>query len=157
MFANLTLELSLHRDMPDALRHAVRAIARWVRDNRRFIARVLADALGGETCARGFLRDNLPRHFTVLQMIILQGQKEGRIVDLPVAQVIGLCAGSVAMPILFGGALADGGEMPATASKSLSKALLSDAAIDQRIELALKAISAPPAARKPTTRTRRKS
>ena len=159
MFASLTLELSLHREMPDSLRHAVRAIARWVRDNRRFIARVLADALGGETCARDFLRDNLPRHFTVLQMIILQGQKEGRIVDLPAAQVIGLCAGSVAMPILFGGALADGAEMPASAAKSLSKALLSDAAIDQRIELALKAISAAPAAApaiKRTTRTRRK-
>lgn len=148
MFATLTLELSLHREMPASLRHAVRAIARWVRDNRLFLARVLADALGGEKCARDFLRDNLPRHFTVLQMIVLEGQKQGRIVDLPPAQVIGMCAGSVAMPIFFGGALMDGGEVPPAAAKALSGSLLSDAAIDQRIELALKAISTePPPAR----------
>jgi AcrR family transcriptional regulator len=143
MFARLTLEVSVHRAASDSLRQAARTIARWVRDNRRFLARVLADALGGERCARDFLRDNLPRHFVVLQAIIAQGQAQGRIVDLPVAQVIGMCAGSVAMPILFGGALIDGGELPAPMAKALTKSLLSDAAIDQRIDLALAAISAP--------------
>ncbi len=143
MFARLTLEVSVHRAASDSLRQAVRAIARWVRDNRRFLARVLADALGGQKCARDFLRDNLPRHFVVLQAIIAQGQAQGRIVDLPVPQVIGMCAGSVAMPILFGGALIDGGELPAPMAKTLAKSLLSDAAIDQRIDLALAAISAP--------------
>ena len=121
----------------------MRAIGRWVRDNRRFLARVLADALGGEKCARDFLRDNLPRHFAVLQGIIVAGQEEGRIARLPVPQVVGMCAGSVAMPILFGGALIDGGEMPPAMAKALTAALLSDAAIDQRIDLALAAIAAP--------------
>ena len=143
MFARLTLEVSVHRAASDSLRQAVRAIARWVRDNRRFLARVLADALGGQRCARDFLRDNLPRHFVVLQAIIAQGQAQGRIVDLPVPQVIGMCAGSVAMPILFGGALIDGGELPAPMATTLTKTLLSDAAIDQRIDLALAAISTP--------------
>jgi AcrR family transcriptional regulator len=127
MFARLTLEVSVHRAASDSLRQAVRAIARWVRDNRRFLARVLADALGGQKCARDFLRDNLPRHFVVLQAIIAQGQAQGRIVDLPVPQVIGMCAGSVAMPILFGGALIDGGELPAPMAKTLANSLLSDA------------------------------
>ena len=148
MFAGLTMELSLHRDDPESLRFAVRAIGRWVRDNRRFIARVMADALGGEKCAREFLRDNLPRHLGVLQMIIVHGQKDGRIVDLPVPQVVGVCAGAVAMPILFGGALVDGGEMSAPMARALTEALLTDKAIDQRIDLALAAIAAP----KPTTR-----
>lgn len=143
MFTRLTAELSLHREDPQSLRFAVRAIGRWVRDNRRFLARVLADALGGEKCARDFLRENLPRHFGVLQMIVLSGQQEGRIARLPVPQVIGMCAGSVAMPILFGGALIDGGELPPAMAKTLSTALLSDAAIDQRIDLALAAIAAP--------------
>jgi len=143
MFTRLTAELSLHREDPESLRFAVRAIGRWVRDNRRFLARVLADALGGEKCARDFLRDNLPRHFAVLQGIIVAGQEEGRIARLPVPQVVGMCAGSVAMPILFGGALIDGGEMPPAMTKALTAALLSDAAIDQRIDLALAAIAAP--------------
>jgi AcrR family transcriptional regulator len=156
MFARLSMEFSLHRDDADGLRFAVRAIGRWVRDNRRFLARVLADALGGEKCAREFLRDNLPRHFAVLQMIITHDQEEGRIANLPVPQVIGMCAGSVAMPILFGGALIDGGDMPPAMAKSLSNALLSDAAIDQRIDLALAAISTNAAAPKPRRRKVRK-
>jgi hypothetical protein len=136
------------RSAPDNLRAAVGAIGRWVRDNRTFLARVLADALGGEKCARDFLRENLPRHFFVLQAVVLQGQKEGRIVELPVPQVIGMFAGSVAMPILFGGALIDGGGLPPPMAKRLSQTLLSDAAIDQRIELALAAVSID----KPTTK-----
>ncbi len=152
MFARLTLELSVHRATADSLRSAVRAIGRWVRDNRRFLARVIADALGGEQCARDFLRDNLPRHFAVLQALIVQGQREGRIVDLPVPQVIGVCAGAVAMPILFGGALVDGGELPAPIARSLSDSLLTDAAIDQRIDLALAAISTAPARTRPAAR-----
>ena len=143
MFTRLTAELSVHRDGGDSLRFAVRAIGRWVRDNRQFIARVMADALGGEACAREFLRENLPRHFGVLQMIIVAGQQEGRIRPLPVPQVVGMCAGSVAMPILFGGALIDAGGLPPAAAKSLSAALLSDAAIDERIDLALSAITVP--------------
>jgi AcrR family transcriptional regulator len=156
MFARLSTELSRHREDPDSLRFAVRAIGRWLRDNRRFLARVLADALGGEKCAREFLRENLPRHFGVLQVIIVQGQREGRIVDLPVPQVVGMCAGSIAMPILFGGALIDGGELPPALAKGLTDALLSDAAIDQRIDLALAAISTVEAVPKPTRRKVRK-
>ena len=144
MFSQLTLELSVERDSADSLRHAVHAIGRWVRDNRRFIARLLADGLGGEKCARDFLRDNLPRHFMVLQSIIRQGQAEGRIKDVPVPQLIGTFAGALAMPVIFGGALVDSGELAPAMAKSLSNALLSDAAIDQRIELALAAISTPP-------------
>ena len=153
MFEQLTLELSAHRGDPGSLRFAVRAIGRWVRDNRQFLARVLADALGGEKCAREFLRENLPRHFGVLQAIVLEGQQKGLIVALPVPQVIGMCAGSVAMPILFGGALIDGGGLPPAMKDALAGALLSDAAIDQRIDLALAAITAPAAAMTTTTTT----
>ena len=156
MFAQLSLELSLHRDDRESLRFAVRAIGRWVRDNRRFLARVLADALGGEKCAREFLRENLPRHLGVLQMIIVHGQEEGRIVGLPVPQVIGMCAGSVAMPILFGGALIDAGDLAPAMARGLSRALLSDAAIDQRIDLALAAITVAGSASTPKKTTTKK-
>src|SRR6476620_4535652 len=44
MFARLTLESSREGSTPERLGHAMRAIARFVRDNRRFMARLLADA-----------------------------------------------------------------------------------------------------------------
>jgi hypothetical protein len=58
---------------------------------------------------------------------------------------MGFCAGSLAMPIFFGGAVADSGALGEAGSKAVTAALLSDAALDQRIELALAAISTPSA------------
>ena len=142
MFATLTLQISRSAETVTNLRAALRAIVRFVRDNRRFLGRVLADALSDEQCARDFLRDNLPRHLGVLHMLIAQGQKEGALAAIPVPQAIGTCAGALAMPILFGGALIDSGSLEPATAKMIESTLLSDSALDQRIELVLKAISA---------------
>jgi len=141
MFAALSLEVSRPLDTETMLRHALRAIARFVRDNRRFLARVLADALSGEDCARDFLRDNLPPHLDLLRALIAQGQKEGLIAAVPLTQAMGVCAGSLAMPILAGGAMIDSGLLEPATAKMLQATLLTNEAIDQRIELALRAIS----------------
>ncbi len=141
MFATLSLEIARPADTVSTLRYALRAIGRFVRDNRRFLARVLADALSGEPCARDFLRDNLPRHLDVMRGLIAQGQKEGVFAPIPLPQAIGLCAGSLAMPILAGGAMIDSGALDPAMAKTLESTLLSNGALDQRIDLALKAIS----------------
>jgi len=57
------------------------------------------------------------------------------------------------MPILFGGAVVERAQAGAAHARMIEAALLTDAAIDQRIDLALAAIanptqSAPPAKRK---------
>jgi hypothetical protein len=71
---------------------------------------------------------------------------------MPVAQALGLCAGGLAMPILFGGAVVDSGAL-GRGTRKLERELLGDAAIDERIDLAIAAICAPP---KPVrARTRR--
>ena len=143
MFATLSLEVSRPADTVSTLRYALRAIARFVRDNRRFLARLLADALSGERCARDFMRENLPRHLDILRALIAKGQKEGVFAPVPLMQAMGVCAGSLAMPILAGGAMIDTGMLEPATAKALDTTLLTDAAIDQRIELALRAISAP--------------
>ena len=158
MFATLSLEISRPTDTAGTLRYALRAIARFVRDNRRFLARVLADALSGEPCARDFLRDNLPRHLGVLRALIAQGQNEGVFAQIALPQALGVCAGALAMPILAGGAMIDSGELEPATAKMLEASVLGNDAIDQRIELAMKAISrssdapAKPARRKTKTR-----
>src|SRR4051812_23986372 len=70
MFARLTLASAREGPVQQRLGDAMLAIARFVRDNRRFMARLLADALSGEACARDFLRDNVPRHLAVLRQFI---------------------------------------------------------------------------------------
>jgi len=140
MFATLSLEIARPSDTVSTLRYALRAIARFVRDNRRFLARLLADALAGEACARDFLRDNLPRHLDLLRALIAKGQKEGVFAQMPLTQAMGVCAGSLAMPILAGGAMIDTGLLEPATAKMLDATLLTNDAIDQRIELALRAI-----------------
>jgi hypothetical protein len=104
------------------------------------------------------MRENAPRHLAVLQKYLAEGQRAGTIRPLAIPQLVGTCAGALAMPILVGGAIASGGAVPAPVAKMLEATLLSDAAIDQRIELALAAIATPPPARaparKPAAKTR---
>jgi len=159
MFSTLTLEVARHAGDPIAnLRAALRVLGRFMRDNRPFLARVFTDALSGEQCARQFLRDNMPRHLGVLHGIVTEGQKRGAIVELPFPQVIGLCGGGMAMPILIGGALLESGTLHASTAQLIEKCFISDPGIDQRIDLALKALApCKPAPAKRTTKKRGKS
>jgi hypothetical protein len=150
MFSTLALEITRDRDPVMNLRAALRVLGRFMRDNRPFLARVFTDALSGEPCAREFLRDNMPRHLGVLQTIVAQGQARGNFIELPFPQVIGLCGGGMVMPILLGGALLESGALAPPMAAVIEQCFLTDAGIDQRIDLGLKAL-----ALKPATRTRK--
>ena len=157
MFARLSLEVARPADASAVahLRAALRLIGRFVRDNRRFIARVVADALGGDDIARDFLSRNLPRHFSVLAGLVAEGQKTGALKPLPPAQVLGFCAGAIGMPILGAGMAVESGRLPKPVLRMLTETLLADEAIDQRIDLALGALAAAPPARAKTPRKRK--
>ena len=144
MFAQLHFDPA--RDAGDLgnLRYALRVLGRFLRDNRAVLARVLADALCSDPIARAFIAQNAPRHLGILRQLLLQGQASGALRRLALPQALGICAGSLATPILLGGAIADSGALAGPSARELERALLSDAAIDERIDLALAAISAPP-------------
>jgi AcrR family transcriptional regulator len=156
MFSQFSLQAARPADVTAAehLRASFRVIARFVRDNSKFIGRVLADAACGDPVARDFLKDNVPRHMRPLAGLIAEGQHSGAFRPMPVPQALGFCAGSLAMPLLVGGAIVEAGVLPRAAARAISAALLTNEAIEQRIELALNAIAMPagspaPAARKP--------
>lgn len=142
------------------LRAALRFMGRFVRGNRPLLARVLADALCGEPIALEFLRDNLPRHLGVLHALMAEAQAAGELRAMPLPQALGFCAGSLAMPILFSGAAIDSGFLQKPYAAALEAVLLSDAALDERIDLALTALAHPPvnaAAKTSPRRTPRKT
>ena len=100
----------------------------------------------------------MPRHLGVLQLIVAEGQKQERFIDIPFPQVIGLCGGGMVMPILLGGALLESGALTGAMAHVIEKCFIADAGIDQRIDLALKALAPDPsAAAKRTTKKRGKS
>jgi AcrR family transcriptional regulator len=165
MFVQLSMQTQAWRpggrdeDPAGAMRAALRFLGRFLRDNRPVLARVLADALSGDAIAVEFLRLNLPRHLGLLRQLLELGQRDGTFAPMPVPQALGFCAGSLVMPIVFGGAVVDDGALGPAGGKALTAALLSDAAIDHRIELALAAIAAPgaqatPRRRAPTRKAR---
>ena len=153
MFSQLTFQGSADWGPIDNLRAAMRFLGRFLRANRPILARVMADALCGDEIAIEFLRSNMPRHLGVMLALMAQAQKAGQIIPIPPPQALGFCAGALAMPILFGGAVAEGGALGAAGTKRITAALLTDAAIDARIELALAAIANPKPPQKVMRRT----
>jgi AcrR family transcriptional regulator len=152
MFSQLSFQGSAEWGPRENLRAALRFLGRFLRANRPVLARVVADALCGDALAVEFLRANMPRHLGVMQALVEKGQAQGEIRAMPVAQAIGFCAGALAAPVIFGGAMAASGALGKGERRRLEGALLSDAALDERIDLALSAISTPaprPAVRRP--------
>jgi AcrR family transcriptional regulator len=153
MFADLRLETGRQLEPVAALRSAFRVIGRFARENRGFIVRVMADALSGEVVARDFMRENLPRHLGLIQALLAEGQRRGAIRAMAPRQALAFCVGAIGSPILLGGAIADSGALPRTASRALADDVLSAEAIDERIELALAALATARPARRATART----
>jgi AcrR family transcriptional regulator len=151
MFSQLTYQGREEWGAVDNLRAALRFLGRFLRANRPILSRVMADALCGDAVAREFLAANMPRHLGHMQALIELGQQRGELREMPVAQALGLCAGGLAMPILFGGAVVDSGAL-GRGTRKLERELLGDAAIDERIDLAIAAISAPPKPARARTR-----
>ena len=153
MFSQLTYQGSAEWGPIDNLRAAMRFLGRFLRANRPMLARVMADALCGDEIAIEFLRNNMPRHLGVMLALVIAAQKAGEIGPIPAPQALGFCAGALAMPILFGGAVAESGALGTAGTKKIVDHLLTDVAIDQRIDLALAAIANPRPPRKASRRT----
>jgi AcrR family transcriptional regulator len=146
MYAGLTIEGAQAEDPVQNLRAAVGFMGRFVRRNRPFVARLIADALAGEAVALEFARANMPRHIGVVHALVVAAQKAGRLKPVPPTQALGLLAGATAFPILVGGTIAASGALGAEGTRELEEAILDDAAIDARVDLALGALRVEPAA-----------
>jgi AcrR family transcriptional regulator len=142
MFSRLTLGIAKEASATANLRAALRVLGRFVQDNRALIARILADALGGDAIAREFLKDNFPRHLGVLLLLVAAGQHAGEFRPMAATQAVAFCAGALVLPILVGGSIADSGAPDPAFAQGLRADLLTERALDERIDLALAALAA---------------
>lgn len=125
----------------DRLRAALNGLARFVRDHRRVIARVWNDAAAGEVVARDFLRSNAPRHVRVLLALLGEAQAEGSVVAWPALQRLSFVMGAVVAPLVILPGFAALGITAGWSARTIDEQALSDAAIRQRVELALRALT----------------
>ena len=140
MFAALSNEV--HNDGPalPRLEHALVTIARHARENRRVLARVWTDALSGEQVALDFFRRNAPRHIGVLSGLLEQAEREGSLCTMPPLQRFMFMMGSVLMPIVFAAEVFEAAPELKKLRGAFESQVLSDAAIAERVGLALGAI-----------------
>jgi len=141
MFANL--ELAAAAGSPrDALGAALNVLGRFGRENGRLLRRLVADALADEPLALEFLRANMPRHIGVIVGLVVAGQRAGELRPMPPPQALAFLAGSVAAPVLIGGAIAERALVPGV-TIDLAALIASDAAIAERVECALAGLAIP--------------
>ena len=145
MFAALTLDAAQGDTAMQRLRAALTTLARFARQHRLVLARVWMDALAGEAVARDFLHGNAPRHIRPLFGLLEQAQAEGALRELPPVQRAVFVLGSLLLPMVFASGLLESGLAPPRVRRAFDDQVMGDAAIEQRIELALAALCHTPA------------
>ena len=143
MFTSLTLVSHGAESAVEKLRAAVTVLARFGRDNRVLLVRLIGDALAGEAAAAEFMRANLPRHLGVIIALVAQAQRDGAIRKLPAAQAVAFLMGGVGAPILLGTAATNSGLAPVALGRALQESIFSDTAIAKRVDMALAGLAAP--------------
>jgi len=146
MFADLQLHIDTHADALGGLRAAFSVLGGFARTHRTLLFMLVSEAMRGEPLPLHFLRDNLPRHLALILRLVQQGQADGSIVPVPAPQLLPFLAGGIVGPLLAGGAVERHAALPPQLAGLAQVALLSEPALAQRIELALRAIAVHPGA-----------
>jgi AcrR family transcriptional regulator len=142
MFSLLVIKSGQGESPLQHLRNALLVLAHFGCAHRRLLQRILADALAGETVAAEFLRTNMPRHLGVIARLIREAQRSEQIVKAPLPQVVAFLAGSIMSPVLFGAAVLENSMLPQAAGAMLEQQVLSQKAVEQRIDFALRGLAA---------------
>ncbi len=142
MFVNLQMKSKDNVSALENLRASINVLASFARDNRLLLVRLLADAAAGESVALDFLRTNMPRHLKLEISLIKQAQQDGALKPLPTPQALAFLVGAVGAPIMVGAAMSQSSLAPAPIRKQLEQFVFSDAAIAERVDMALLGMAA---------------
>ena len=123
------------------LRQVLLVLGRMLRQHAPVLRRVLADAGAGHAVAVQFLRRNMPRHLKLLLQLLAEAEAAGHIAPRPPLLRLTFLLGAVLAPVLLALLLKESGLLPTLARPQVGPQVLSDAAIAQRADLALQALT----------------
>jgi AcrR family transcriptional regulator len=125
------------------LRNTLLAGGTFIRSKSEFYLAIFKDVLNGDPELIAFVELNIPRHMKVIRELVEKCQKERSMVTIPFPQIIAFLMTSANFPTLIGAVVRRHGKnrMSPRAFKNYETAVLSDKAIAQRIDLALKGLS----------------
>lgn len=129
----------------ERLGRALRAIARFSRERRRVMFGLLRDGMNGERQAARFVGENFPRHLPIMLGLYREGVAAGEFRRMPEPLLVSTMMGAMNGPGLLLTLLESFGvERPfGRPRRRLERELLSDAAIETRVEMALAALARP--------------
>ena len=150
MFAKLSAGAAREGPVLDRLQGALITLASFVREHHALVGRLAIDAANGETVVHDFVRANAPRHLGLLMQLMAEAEAAGELRPAPPLQRFVFLMGAVLSPMLVAPAIAALGVAPAIVGAAVQAQVLSDEAIEQRVQLALGALRAsePPSRRK---------
>jgi len=141
MFSELTVQANASPVAITNLRNLLRTLARFARRHRLLMVRLVSEAMAGETLAAGFLKANLPRHVKLIAELVVQAQKEGSVRRAPLPQLMAFIVGAIAAPLLIGSAMQQHGLLSPVLDAALSAHVLSERALDERVDMVLRGLA----------------
>lgn len=130
---------------PERLRRALRSIALFGRERRRMIVGMLRDGMNGEKKVAAFMARTFPHHLPLILAIYEEGVRGGAFRRLPLPFFLSFCMGAMNAPGIMLTLLEDyGAKKPLGRSvRQVESELFSDAAIAERLDMLLAALTAP--------------
>lgn len=148
-FADFRIESSTGGTPLERLRRAMVTVSRFVRDHRLIILGILTDAVHGDREVLRFVTSHSPRHILIVFSLIRECQKMGFIERMPMHLAVSVLFPALVAPNIAM-AVVERKEVPAlirTVIRGVLTDVLSDATIERRVDLALRAVGARPAGR----------
>ena len=143
-FKNFSLKIEEAGSTLEKLRQALLALGLFARDHRKLALGLIRDVMDGNQEVLSFARQNGIRHAKILWALVGQCQKEGFIEKMPRPQVFAFM-----MPAIMGPTLIVGGAECVAKTvfergllKGADLLVLSDKALQKRIDMALKGLGA---------------
>ena len=143
-FKDFSMETGADAPPLERLRRALNALARFARDNRKFILAIVRDVLEEDKEAVEFAKANIPRHMEIIAGLVRECQRRGELKDIPVPLAMSFLLGAAAMPNVAMGVIEKSGARKpfGLTPSALLPLFSSDKSIGLRVDLALDALAA---------------
>ena len=127
-------------DVMARLARTLFALGSFVREHRPLVGRLWADAMAGQGVVVAFVKANVPRHLGLLMTLLAEAEQAGRLRREPMLTRLSFIAGAVLAPMLMLGGAREMGVLPAMLAPLLDAQVMSDEALQRRIDWALDAL-----------------
>lgn len=138
-FAQLTLHIRPGRSERDNLCAVLTYLAVFVRENIDWVSHIFADA-AEVPGIRDFIRHHGTRHIELLLNLLDSAARRGLLKPAALVQRSSFLMAAVAAPLLIGSRMQAAGILPDILAVEFTPAVMSDAAIAERIDWALTAL-----------------